>query len=81
MLQRVRVLTAVPSAGCLESIIHYKRLLLRNWSHELDAPQLSYECIDLLKRLEALDPMRRNRYQELGESLFEIIDTPFTHVT
>ena len=63
-----------PLQGCLESIVHYKRLLLRDWASDIDVEQLRSECADLLKRLERLDPMRCMRYRELGASLFKISD-------
>jgi len=53
--------------GCLESIVHYQQLLVKNWSLETDVKQMSEDCISLLKRLEELDPMRKMRYQEQGE--------------
>ncbi|KIM49288.1 hypothetical protein M413DRAFT_438472 [Hebeloma cylindrosporum] len=50
---------------CLESIVHYKLLLLRNYGRELDAKVLSEECRVLLRCLQTLDPARRRRYEDL----------------
>lgn len=55
--------------GCLESIVHYQQLLVKNWSHETDVKQMSEDCISLLKCLEELDPMRKMRYKELAERM------------
>jgi geranylgeranyl transferase type-2 subunit alpha len=53
----------------METIVHYQLLLLKNWSHETNVKQTSEDCISLLKRLEELDPMRKMRYEELGECI------------
>ena len=53
--------------GCLESIVRYQQLLLKNWTRETDVNQVSEDCISQLKHLEELDPMRKMRYKELGE--------------
>lgn len=55
-------------AGCMESIVHYK-LLLVNKSSGPEAASLTEECRTLLKRLQELDPSRWRRYYELGESV------------
>ncbi|KAJ3508676.1 hypothetical protein NLJ89_g5629 [Agrocybe chaxingu] len=53
------------SKWCMESIVHYKRHLLKSCADEVDVTSLSGECKELYKRLEELDPARRRRYQEL----------------
>ncbi|KAF8163141.1 rab-protein geranylgeranyltransferase [Crassisporium funariophilum] len=59
------------SKWCMESIVHYKRLLLRNCASEVDVGALSTDCRTLLKTLEDLDPARRKRYQDLAQGLRE----------
>ncbi|KAF9532343.1 rab-protein geranylgeranyltransferase [Crepidotus variabilis] len=54
------------SKWCMESIVHYKRLLLNNYAKDVDTQHLTRDCKDLLERLETLDPMRRLRYRELA---------------
>ncbi|KAH7926287.1 rab-protein geranylgeranyltransferase [Leucogyrophana mollusca] len=52
------------SKWCMESLVHYKRLLLRN--HSPSQPQcLRDNCLQLLYQLEQLDPARKHRYQQL----------------
>jgi len=58
--------------GCLESIVHYKLLLLRKYGAELNAKLLSEECRVLLRCLQALDPARRRRYEDLGTSDYDL---------
>lgn len=60
------------TTGCLESIVHYKLLLLRKYGAELDAKLLSEECRVLLRCLKALDPARRRRYEDLGTSDYDL---------
>jgi hypothetical protein len=51
--------------GCLESLVHYKRMLLR--IHEkIDNQVLTKECQEHLVQLKDLDPMRSQRYEEIG---------------
>ncbi|KLO14220.1 rab-protein geranylgeranyltransferase [Schizopora paradoxa] len=53
---------------CLESLCHYKRLLLASFTHNEDQRiALVDACQSLLSRLQSIDPYRRNRYLELGE--------------
>ncbi|PPQ78529.1 LOW QUALITY PROTEIN: hypothetical protein CVT25_011801, partial [Psilocybe cyanescens] len=52
--------------GCMESIVHYNRLLLKKWTAGKDAVPLINDIRTLLHRLEELDPARRRRYQDLG---------------
>lgn len=49
--------------GCMDTLIHYKTLLLGR--HR--SMKLVDECLDLLSRLRALDPFREGRYQDLSE--------------
>ena len=54
--------------GCMESLVHYKRLLLRKHAASLRSEEqegLVKDCVSLLQELEALDPARRQRYKEL----------------
>lgn len=59
-------------SGCMESIVHYKLLLLKK-SPGPDPTTLADECQELLRRLQELDPSRRSRYQELGKREFTCI--------
>lgn len=54
----------------MESLVHYKQLLLRNHSTSIGeggSQVLVKECLQLLAQLESIDPQRRRRYQQLGE--------------
>jgi len=51
------------SKWCMESLVHYKRLLVRHEPHEADTHKTS--CLALLEKLGRVDPMRRRRYEEL----------------
>ena len=56
--------------GCMESLVFYKRLLLRRHEASMNSPQrevLVNDCVDLLARLQEVDPDRRQRYGDLGE--------------
>lgn len=55
------------SKWCMESLVHYKRLLLQN--HSPDSQTLKQECVKLLSRLMDLDPVRYFRYQDLRRDL------------
>jgi len=52
--------------GCMESIVHYKRLLLKSSAADIDSKKLIGDCVSLLQRLRELDPARRRRYLDLG---------------
>lgn len=52
----------------MESIVHYKRLLLRNPFATLDAGTIVNECRQLLLQLQDIDHARRKRYEEIGQS-------------
>lgn len=57
--------------GCMESIVHYKQLLLRKHASNLPPEEravVKQQCLDLLRQLEGIDPMRRQRYADLGGS-------------
>jgi geranylgeranyl transferase type-2 subunit alpha len=49
----------------MESLIQYKRLLLK---HKPERTDLVEACEQLLETLKSIDPMRRRRYEELGSS-------------
>ena len=60
--------------GCMDSLVFYKRLLLRQHGSDLnndERAQLEKECRDLLNDLQNVDPDRRQRYLDLRESPFE----------
>jgi len=54
------------SKWCMESIVHYKRLLLRATP---DARTIVTECRNLLLQLQDIDPARRKRYEEIANGL------------
>ncbi|EJD53267.1 rab-protein geranylgeranyltransferase, partial [Auricularia subglabra TFB-10046 SS5] len=59
------------SKWCLDSLVHYKRLLLRQDGAALQAQEaraLRAECAGILAKLETIDPIRRQRYQDLRGS-------------
>ncbi|KAJ7470311.1 rab-protein geranylgeranyltransferase [Mycena latifolia] len=56
------------SKWCMESLVHYKRLLLQKHSSSLDA-EVANDCRRLLNRLRELDPARRRRYEEIEKRL------------
>lgn len=57
------------SKWCMESIVHYVMMLLKNYSSEVDVAQLTAKTRRLLNQLEDLDPMRRQRYRDLASTL------------
>lgn len=54
------------SKWCMESIVYYTRLLLRNHPSNIDTTKLVADCQELLRRLEILDPVRCRRYQAIA---------------
>ncbi|GAA5823785.1 hypothetical protein JCM11251_003293 [Rhodosporidiobolus azoricus] len=59
------------SRWCLDSLVYYKRLLVRLLEPEGPATQqerdeLNLACAGMLKKLEEVDPMRGARYRDLG---------------
>ncbi|KAJ7197194.1 hypothetical protein GGX14DRAFT_471768 [Mycena pura] len=52
---------------CMESLVHYKRLVLRKHSSTIDVPGVTSECRNLLNELRRVDPARRARYEEIGK--------------
>ncbi|KAJ3737302.1 rab-protein geranylgeranyltransferase [Lentinula guzmanii] len=55
------------SKWCMESLVHYKRLLLRNHASSVVTSTLTQDCIKLLDQLRKVDPGRRARYNEIGK--------------
>lgn len=53
-------------SGCMESIVHYSMMLLKDHAAGVDANQLIEKTRRLLRELEIQDPFRRQRYRELG---------------
>ena len=51
--------------GCMESIVHYKRMLVKQCGDPKERDSLAEDCQSLLKRLIDIDPFRRQRYHEL----------------
>ncbi|KIJ44241.1 hypothetical protein M422DRAFT_168406, partial [Sphaerobolus stellatus SS14] len=56
------------SKWCLDTLIHYKTLLLRH----IDSDEIISECLGMLSRLQELDPFRKERYIELGKIFISI---------
>jgi hypothetical protein len=57
----------------MDTLVHYKRILVRSHAESLEAGErdrLIDECTGLLKQLVELDPARKRRYEEIGQSLF-----------
>ncbi|TRM57599.1 hypothetical protein BD626DRAFT_514411 [Schizophyllum amplum] len=54
---------------CMESIVHYKRLLLRKHALHVDNHALTKDCLSLLEDLQKQDPARRQRYKDIGAHL------------
>ncbi|KAI0747986.1 rab-protein geranylgeranyltransferase [Daedaleopsis nitida] len=57
------------SKWCMESLVFYKRLMLRRHGDSFIGDQrrmLEEECSDLLRRLQSVDPDRRQRYIDLS---------------
>ncbi|KZT69037.1 rab-protein geranylgeranyltransferase [Daedalea quercina L-15889] len=57
------------SKWCMESLVFYKRLVLRHHVQRLTATErgsLTQECIRLLSGLQEVDPSRRQRYKDLA---------------
>ncbi|KAJ3997531.1 rab-protein geranylgeranyltransferase [Lentinula boryana] len=57
------------SKWCMESLVHYKRLLLRNHASSVVTSTLTQDCIQLLHQLRKVDPGRRERYHEIASEL------------
>ena len=56
------------AVGCMESLVYYKRLLLRKHPACLlpgERESLINNCATILRELQDVDPERRQRYQEL----------------
>ncbi|KAJ8517321.1 hypothetical protein ONZ45_g5499 [Pleurotus djamor] len=58
------------SKWCMESLVHYKRLILANYPSEQDTALLE-SCLSLLEALKKLDSARRDRYEELALTITE----------
>jgi hypothetical protein len=54
--------------GCMESLVTYKQLLLKNHlpTDSRERIDVTNQCLMLLKDLEEADPMRRQRYRDIG---------------
>lgn len=59
--------------GCLDSLVYYKRLLVKLLEPEgepsrVEREELNLEALGMLRKLEQVDPMRGARYRDLCES-------------
>lgn len=55
----------------MDSLVFYKRLLLKRYGDVMTNEgkcDLGSECLDLLSKLQDIDPDRRQRYADLGAS-------------
>lgn len=59
------VACSVRTAGCLESLVYYGGLLLASSITPSGDADLRQKCLDRLKLLQEVDPLRRNRYRDL----------------
>ncbi len=52
----------------MESLVTYKLLLLKNHltTDSRERVDITNQCLTLLKELEEADPMRRQRYRDMG---------------
>ncbi|TFK86372.1 rab-protein geranylgeranyltransferase [Polyporus arcularius HHB13444] len=58
------------SKWCMESLVFYKRLLLRSYGESLadeDRRKLASDCEELLVNLQRVDPDRKQRYMDLSQ--------------
>jgi geranylgeranyl transferase type-2 subunit alpha len=64
---RLRILTT-HRKGCMESLVTYKLLLLKNHlpTDSQERINVTNQCLTLLRDLEKADPMRRQRYRDIG---------------
>lgn len=71
--------------GCLDSIAYYKgvlkNLLSESGTDLLEIDRLEQERLATFRRLEQVDPMRKNRYADLGESSCVFPEIHFPHLT
>ncbi|KXN90513.1 Geranylgeranyl transferase type-2 subunit alpha [Leucoagaricus sp. SymC.cos] len=67
-IELIRELLAEQPDRCLESLVHYNRMLLENHKEKVDGQALTVECRGFLEQLKELDPMRSRRYSQLGMS-------------
>jgi hypothetical protein len=51
--------------GCLNSLVHYKSLLMRHQPENKSA--LKQECHKMLDKLREIDQKRQQRYTDIGE--------------
>ncbi|EDR11331.1 uncharacterized protein LACBIDRAFT_233141, partial [Laccaria bicolor S238N-H82] len=57
--------------GCMESIVCYKRMLIKDHATDVDLAMLTRECNNMLQQLQELDPLRRRRYEDLVSTLLK----------
>ncbi|KAI0295550.1 hypothetical protein BC826DRAFT_1008361 [Russula brevipes] len=59
------------SKWCMESLVTYKLLLLKNHlpAGSRERVDTTAQCLALLEQLEEADPMRRQRYRDIGAQL------------
>ncbi|TFK54826.1 rab-protein geranylgeranyltransferase [Heliocybe sulcata] len=60
------------SKWCLESLVHYRRLLVRNHAMVIgkeESERILRQCIEFLQQLQTLDTPRKRRYQDILDRL------------
>lgn len=69
-------LTTESLPGCLDALVFYKGMLrnllsssVYQGSEHIEVLRLDEERVEMLRKLEAVDPMRRERYRDLSEFL------------
>lgn len=55
----------------MESIVCYKRMLIKDYATDVDLAMLTRECSNMLQQLKELDPLRRRRYEDLVGTLLK----------
>ncbi|KAF9228667.1 rab-protein geranylgeranyltransferase [Gyrodon lividus] len=55
------------SKWCMDSLVHYNRLLLKN--HCSNSDELEQKCLDFLQKLGEIDSPRKSRYQEISQQI------------
>jgi geranylgeranyl transferase type-2 subunit alpha len=61
-------ISLIQCIGCMESLVTYKQLLLKNHlpADPRERTDVTNQCLTLLKDLEEADPLRRQRYRDIG---------------
>ncbi|KAL0580227.1 Rab geranylgeranyltransferase [Marasmius crinis-equi] len=66
------------SKWCLESLVHYKRLLMQE-DPNADNQVLTKDCLRLLEELRTVDPERKQRYHDIALTARRCIELELQH--